>query len=63
MTGQMDEWQPTGQTWTTEEMRRDFEVLGFAYGVCVVRRRSDGQLGTLDFVHAPRVYHSFAADR
>lgn len=45
-----------GQQWTTEEMTRDFEVLGFAAPFVAVRRRSDGQKGFLEFTHSPRVY-------
>lgn len=44
---------------TTEEMREQFEVLGFALGFVVVRRKSDGVQGTLDFDHAPRRYYNF----
>lgn len=51
----------TEQTWDTETLQRDFEVLGFALGMCVVRRKSDGKRGTLDFTHAPRVYRNFVA--
>ena len=50
-----------GETWTTEELRRDFEVEGFGGGICVVRRRSDKQRGSLDFDHMPRVYFNFIA--
>ena len=45
-----------GQTWTTEELTRDFEVTGFAAPFVVVRRRSDGKVGSLEFTHSPRVY-------
>jgi hypothetical protein len=44
---------------TTEEMLRDYEVRGFALGICVVKRREDGVLGTLDFDHYPRFYYNF----
>lgn len=37
------------ENWTTAEMQEDFEVLGFAYGMCVVKRKSDGVKGTLQF--------------
>lgn len=50
------------QTWTTDELTRDFEVLGFAAPFVVVRRRSDGQKGSLEFTHSPRVYFRFEAD-
>lgn len=48
-----------GPTWNTQELQRDFEVLGFGYGYCVVRRREDGQKGSVNFVHQPRVYFDF----
>ena len=44
----------SGRRWTTGEMTREFEVIGFAAPFVVVRRRSDGQVGTLEFVHHPR---------
>lgn len=50
-------------TWTTEELQRDFEVLGFAAPFIVVRRKSDGVKGSLMFRHHPRVYFNFDADR
>ena len=50
---------PEGQTWTTEQLREQFEVEGFMAPYVVVRRRSDGVRGTLMFHHAPRVYFDF----
>jgi len=35
--------------WDTQSLQEDFEVLGFAYYLCVVKRKSDGKSGTLDF--------------
>ena len=35
--------------WTTSELQEDFEVRGFALGLCVVRRKSDGVLGSVTF--------------
>ncbi len=52
-----------GQIWDTNEMRRDFEVIGFAAPLVVVRRRADGILGSLEFQHSPRFYFSFEPDR
>lgn len=48
-----------GEVWTTNEMTAAFEVMGFAYGCCVVVRKKDKQRGSLDFNHLPRYYHSF----
>ena len=48
-----------GQVWDTQELRRDFQVLGFAAPLVVVRRRSDGVRGSLEFQHHPRFYFNF----
>lgn len=50
-----------GQVWDTSELARDFEVIGFGAPLVVVRRRSDGQKGSLEFQHNPRFYFSFVA--
>lgn len=34
---------------TKDEMLDKYDVLGFAYYMCVVERKSDGVRGTLDF--------------
>lgn len=44
---------------TTSDMLKEYEVLGFALGLCVVKRLSDGKMGTLEFDHAPRFYYNF----
>jgi hypothetical protein len=51
-----------GQRWTTAELQADFEVLGFAAPFVVVRRRSDGRKGSLEFTHSPRTYFGFVPD-
>ena len=48
-----------GQVWSTDEMCRDFQAIGFAAPLVVVQRRSDGVKGSLLFQHNPRFYHSF----
>lgn len=50
-----------GQVWSTEEMTRDFEAIGFAAPFVIVRRRSDGQKGSLMFQGRPRFYFQFEA--
>jgi len=45
--------------WTTEQLQEDFEVIGFGYGYCAVKRKSDGQKGSLDFGGNPRIYNRF----
>lgn len=47
--------------WNTQELTQDFEVIGFGYGLCVVKRKSDGVKGSLDFTHMPRKYYNFIA--
>jgi hypothetical protein len=54
--------EPEGETWDTEALRRDFEVTGFSAPYVVVKRRSDGAVGSLQFTHSPRVYWGWAAD-
>lgn len=52
-----------GQTWTKEELERDFEVIGFLAPFVVVERRSDFVRGTMQFKHSPRIYFGFRPDR
>jgi hypothetical protein len=51
-----------GQVWDTQELQRDFEVLGFMAPFVVVRRLSDGKKGSLEFRHSPRLYFNFTVD-
>ena len=53
---------PEGQTWTTEQLREEFEVEGFMAPFVVVRRKCDGVRGTLTFRHHPRFYFDFQED-
>jgi len=48
-----------GQVWDTQELGRDFTVEGFLAPYVVVRRKSDGQQGSLLFQHDPRLYFGF----
>lgn len=52
-----------GRVWDTEELAQEFEVLGFQAPYVVVRRKADGQLGSLEFQHDPRLYFGFHPDR
>jgi hypothetical protein len=51
-----------GQVWNTDEMLADFDVLQFQAPFVIVVRKSDNQLGSLEFTHRPRFYFSFRAD-
>lgn len=46
-------------TWTTDELRKDFEVIGFMAPYVSVRRKKDGVKGSLAFTHCPRLYSDF----
>jgi hypothetical protein len=52
-----------GPVWDTSELSRDFEVIGFAAPLVVVRRKSDGVKGSLMFQHYPRFYFGFEPHR
>ena len=48
-----------GKVYDTQELASEFEVLGFQAPYIVVRRRSDGVLGSMAFQHQPRFYFGF----
>jgi hypothetical protein len=48
-----------GQVWDTAGLTKDFEVIGFLAPLVVVKRRSDGKKGSLEFVQTPRFYFNF----
>lgn len=58
----MNDDQPKHQVWDTEELRRDFVVIGFRAPYVAVRRIADGQVGSLMFNHSPRYYYDWKAD-
>ena len=45
-----------GLVLTTDELGKDYEVLGFMAPFVIVRRKSDGVRGTFEFQHDPRYY-------
>jgi len=47
---------------TTEELSAEYDVLGFLAPFVVVRRKSDGAKGSMEFTHHPRFYFNFVAD-
>ncbi len=47
------------ETWTTKELTKDFNVIGFGFPFVVVIRKSDGVKGSLEFRHSPRVYFNW----
>jgi hypothetical protein len=51
-----------GNRWDSDQLRDQFEVIGFAAPFVVVRRKSDGRKGSLEFTHSPRLYFNFIPD-
>lgn len=51
------------QTWTTEQLRKEFEVKGFSMGFVVVRRKADDVIGSMTFGGQPRLYRNFVEDK
>ena len=50
------------QVWNTDELTKDFEVLGFMAPFVVVRKRDTGERGTLQFTHDPRYYFGWLSE-
>ena len=48
-----------GRVWDTQQLGDDFAVIGFLAPFVVVRRKSDGRKGSLEFQHDPRFYFNF----
>ena len=49
-----------GHVWDTDQLRSEFIIEGFLAPFVVVRRKSDGQRGSLEFQHQPRFYFNFS---
>ena len=52
-----------GTVWDTEGLGQNFQVLGFLAPYVVVKRKSDGKKGSLEFIHSPRAYFNWQEDR
>ena len=52
-----------GQVWDTNQLGQDFEVKDFMAPYVVVKRKSDGVVGSLEFQHSPRFYYGFTPDK
>jgi hypothetical protein len=48
-----------GQVWDTDQLQKDFEVIGFMAPLVGVRRKSDNVKKSLMFQHHPRFYFGF----
>lgn len=51
-----------GQVWDPDQLREEFEVIGFAMPLVVVKRKSDGKKGSLFFQANPRYYFWWQED-
>lgn len=52
-----------GQVWNTDELSRDFLVLGFMAPYVVVKDKATGRKGSLMFQHYPRYYWGWMEDK
>lgn len=52
----------TQERWDTDQLRAEFDVIGFLAPFVVVRRKSDGANGSMEFTHSPRFYFNFVKD-
>jgi hypothetical protein len=50
------------QRWETDQLRQEFDVIGFLAPFVVVRRKADGAKGSMEFTHNPRFYFNFVKD-
>jgi len=48
-----------GQVWDTTELQLDFRVIGFLAPFTQVRRRDNGEDGSMEFQHDPRFYFNY----
>jgi hypothetical protein len=48
-----------GKVWDTRELQEEFEVMAFMAPFCVVKHRTEGLDGVVQFQHSPRYYFSF----
>ena len=51
-----------GTVYSTDELRKRFEVIGFFAPLVVVKSKADGSLGSFEFQHMPRFYFNWIKD-
>ena len=51
-----------GESWTSEQVREEFEIESFLTPFVFATRRSTGERGMLSFRHAPRLYFNWDED-
>ena len=45
--------------WNTSELQQEFDVIGFMAPFVAVKRKSDGETGSVEFQASPRFYFNF----
>jgi hypothetical protein len=51
-----------GKVWNPAELAVEFDVLIFLAPFVVVKRKTDGRQGSLEFQHEPRLYFNWQED-
>ena len=51
-----------GQVWDTQQLQEEFVVQGFAAPFVAVKKKDNGEEGTLEFQHMPRYYFSYKSN-
>jgi hypothetical protein len=51
-----------GRVWDTDEVRAEFEIIGFMAPFVVAKRKKDNKKGSLEFQHSPRFYFNWKED-
>lgn len=51
--------QSVDEVYDTDRLTAEFEVQGFLAPFVMVRRKSDGKVGSFMFNHSPRLYWGF----
>jgi hypothetical protein len=52
-----------GSVYSTDELRAQWEVIGFMAPLVVVKSKADGGLGSFEFQHSPRWYFNYVRDK
>lgn len=53
---------PGTKVYSTDELRAEWEIIGFFAPMVVVRSKADGGLGSFEFQHFPRFYFNYLKD-
>ena len=51
-----------GKVWDSDQLRADFEIVGFLAPFVAVKQIATGKVGSLEFQHDPRFYFNFIED-